>query len=289
MKVKETIAKVREDRKQDQIAKEEEGKKKLEQKRRAQRISRYATLAALTNKDASKNAMVMHEQNPILDQIEGTTKGVIGSPRSLKEDCQLGQWSSMEWSDSKIVDENQKLNLNIVCNHDINLDIINTNDNLLYTKEMTVQEKVDHWRQRGCFEIPSDDFLCKEFVQKKIINKGPLLDNGLDKRIRVDGKISKQDGGVVLMLEQNEVRLLKQEVAAQLLEQDTQALGHEIVETRNTTIEENKIESNVSLRNPTPQHIHDGMWKKVDQSNIDIRGDQIITQHQKKQQSKHIL
>ena len=291
MKVKETIARVRKDRKQEQIAKEEEEKKKVEKRKRAQRIARAAALAAIAIKDASKNATLLCEGISTLDQIEGTTKAVIDSAQSLKEDCNFERWSSMEWSKSKLASEHQKLNKNLVCNHDVNLNIANTSDKFIHNEEMTVQEKIDQWQQKGCFEIPLDDFIHDEFIQNKDFAEKPLLDARINEKNHQSEKVSNQDGGVVLMLEQNEldkIRLLKQEEATQQLEQDTQALLQKIIQTENGYVQEDKIQSNFLSKKSMLQHTEGRLWKKVDQSNIGIRGHQLTSHFQKKQQGNYI-
>lgn len=298
MKVKETIAKVREDRKQEQIAREEEEKRKIEQQRRAQRVARNAALAALAAKDASKNATL--STNPTssvsLDQIEGTIEGIIESPQRLKDDHRLGQWSL---NDGKIVNEYQHLDQSLVSTHDINLDpSTHANDSFICTKEMTLQEKVDQWQQRGCFELPADDFVHEDFDKKKKFAKETLLEDRLHAiTCETSRKMANKDGGVLLMLEQNEVRLLKQEAAAQQLEEDTQALLQKIIETEKNIIEDGKKsifedgknQSKRFVNKSISSHIGGRLWKKINQSNIAIRGHQLLTNFQTRQQGKHVI
>jgi hypothetical protein len=141
MKVKETIAKVRDDRKQEQLAREEEKKRRSEKQKRAQRVARNAALVALAAKDASKNATLCTDHTPTisLDHMEHAREGMIGSPKGLKEDCCLGQQSSKERK--FIID--QHLDQSTKHTQGIHLDIINANDNFVCSQEMTVQEKVD--------------------------------------------------------------------------------------------------------------------------------------------------
>jgi len=280
MKVKETIAKVREDHKQEKIAKKEEKKHRSEQQKRAQRIARNVALATLATKDASKNETLSTDHTPTisLNHMEHAKEGMIGSPKGLKEDHCIGQQNSKR----KLIND-QHLHQNTIHNHGLNLDTINVNDSFVCLQEMTVQEKVDQWQQRVCFELPKDHLYNEDFVRKEGFGKETKLEDLLYmSNCEANEKSANKDGGVLLMLEQNEVGLLKKEAFAQQLEEDTQAFLEKFIETKNGITGDDKNESKKFVDKSSPWHIQSRLWKEVDQSNMGIRGYRLPTQCQKR-------
>jgi len=285
MKVKETIAKVQEDHKQDKITKEEEENRRSKQQKRAQRIARNAALAALATKDASKNITLStyHTPNISLDHMEQAREGMIVSSKGLKEDCCLGQRSSNK---GEFVNEHQ------LDQHTqgINFETIDANDSFVCLQEMTVQEKVDQWQKNVCFELPKDHLHDEDFVRQKGFGKETMFEDILCiTNHKASEKTTNKDGGVLLMLEQNEVRLLKKEVSAQQLEEDMQILLQRILETKNDIIEDGKNQSKEFVDKSSPWHIQSRLWKEVYQSNMAVRGYQLPTQCQNKPQGKKSL
>lgn len=264
MKVKDTIAKVREDRKQEQMAKEEEEKRKVRQsqetRKRAQKSARAAALAALCASAKGYNLSNMTKDVPLSDRRYkevDSTRCHINSPKSLKEEARrFERWSpdrserrSRESPFALLTQNNQP------CLKILKEDIVNR-------EEMTVLEKVEKWKQGGCFGAAHRDILLD--LSQREANAAVL-----DAKMAEEAAewVGKRDGGVLQMLGKGEERML--ESVAQQQEQTRR-------KARNDASQKGVAEKGSSLPSRSRKRVRIGVWKK-DGTLLGISGRQSVT------------